>query len=305
MPAGVKLPVPEPVARQTKEMPFSLARMLLWGPGAHRRPPEGVPQEADVKIALRGVNVYYGEHRALRDVYLDLYRDTVNALIGASGSGKSTLLRCLNRFIETVPRAKLDGIVAIDGRNVLAGTRGVTRLRRQFGMLVQRPNPFPRSIYENVAYGPRIHRMYVDEPGLDRVVRGALERVGLWSEVEGDLDAKATELSVGQQQRLCLARALAYEPAILLLDEPCAGLDPVSSATIEDLILSLGRDHTVVVATHSLVRAARISQFAAFMHEGRVVEHAPTQTLLASPREPATRAFIEENSLERPALAGS
>lgn len=274
-------------------MSFSLTRLLIWGPREPGLRPERVPHDADVKIALRGVNVYYGDHRALRDVYLDIYRDAINVVLGASGSGKSTLLRVLNRYIELIPRARVDGIVSIDGRNVMARSQGATKLRRQFGIVVQKPNPFPRSIFENVAYGPRIHRLHRDKAGLERLVRRSLDRVGLLDEVEGSLDAKATELSVGQQQRLCLARALAYNPSILLLDEPCAGLDPVSSAKIEELILSLRRDHTVVVATHSLMRAAGISQHAAFMHDGRVIEQARTEKLLAAPREEATRAFIE------------
>ena len=160
-------------------------------------------------------------------------------------------------------------------------------------MVVQKPNPFPRSIFDNIAYGPRIHRLCHDKAGLDRLVRRSLDRVGLLPEVEGSLDARATELSVGQQQRLCLARALAYSPSILLLDEPCAGLDPVSSAKIEELILSLRQEHTVVVATHSLTRAASFSQHAAFMHDGRVIEQAPTEVMISAPREAVTRTFIE------------
>ena len=277
-------------------MTLSLAALLIRGPRDRSGPPEIVPHDADVKIALRGVDVCYGEHRALRDVYLDLYRHGVNVVLGASGSGKSTLLRCLNRFVETVPGARIDGIISIDGRNVLARTQHVTRLRRRFGMVVQKPNPFPRSIYENVAYGPRIHRMGGDRRALDRLVRHALEQVGLWHEVAGELRSRATELSLGQQQRLCLARALAYEPEILLLDEPFASLDPISAARIEDLVLALARDRTVVLATHDLARAARVARHAAFLHNGRLVEHAPVETMLGAPREAETRAFIEANA---------
>jgi len=273
-------------------MTLSLATLLIRGPRDRTGPPEIVPHGADVKIALRGINVYYGEHRTLRDVYLDLYRDGINVALGASGSGKSTLLRCLNRFIETVRGGRIEGVVAIDGRNVLARSQNVTRLRRRFGMVVQKPNPFPRSIYENVAYGPRIHRLGGGKQALDRLVRQALEQVGLWHEVAGELRTKATELSVGQQQRLCLARALAYEPEILLLDEPFASLDPISAARIEDLILALAPNHTVMLATHDLARAAKLARHAAFLHEGRLVEHAAAETLLAHPREPETRAFI-------------
>lgn len=274
-------------------MTLSLATLLVRGPRDRDEPPQIVAQDPEVKIALRGVDVYYGEHRALRDVHLDLYRYGINVLLGASGSGKSTVLRTLNRLVETVPHGRIEGIVSIDGRNVLARTQQLTRLRRRFGVVVQKPNPFPRSIYDNVAYGPRIHRTAVGKGALDRLVRRSLERVGLWHEVAGRLRTKATELSVGQQQRLCLARALAYEPEILLLDEPFSGLDPISAQRVEDLILALSPTHTVVLATHELAHAARVARHAAFLHRGRLVEQGASETLLTDPREAETRAFID------------
>jgi len=245
-----------------------------------------------VRLAARGLSAWYGDVPALADVTLDVPAGAVTVLIGPSGSGKSTFLRCANRMIDTVRGARVRGLLALDGRDVRASGRGVETLRRRFGVLTQKPAPFPGSIRENVAWGLRLHRLAKTTAEVDAGVRRWLERVGLWDEVRDRLHERPAALSLGQQQRLCLARALSYEPEILMLDEPCAALDPQGAARVEDLIARAAGRHTVLVATHNLGLARRLAAHAAFFHEGRVVEAGPAEQVFGSPRDALTRDYL-------------
>ena len=244
------------------------------------------------KITARGVSVDYGGTRAVDDVSLDIRLDEVTAFIGPSGCGKSSLLRTFNRMNDTIPTARVSGEVRLDGEDIYASRMDVVQLRARVGMVFQKPNPFPKSIYENVAYGPRIHGLALCRAEMDAIVENALRRVGLWDEVTDRLTASATTLSGGQQQRLCIARAIAVDPEVILMDEPCSSLDPAATARIEELIHGLKGRYAIVIVTHNLQQAARVSQRVAFFHLGQLVEYGATSDLFTNPRETRTRDYI-------------
>ncbi len=245
-----------------------------------------------IKIKARDVTVHYHEVRALHGINLDLNANEVTALIGPSGCGKSTFLRCINRMNDVIDGCRVGGTVSIDEQSIYSDAVDVVELRARVGMVFQKPNPFPKSIYDNVAYGPRIHGMAQDRAMLDEVVERSLKRAGLWAEVKDRLTASGTSLSGGQQQRLCIARAIAVNPDIVLMDEPCSALDPIATAVIEELMEELRRDYTIVIVTHSMQQAARISQRTAYFHLGDLVEHGQTEAIFTKPQNQQTEAYI-------------
>jgi len=244
-----------------------------------------------VKVRVEDLSVYYGQQMALQDVTMEIREQMITALIGPSGCGKTTFLRSLNRMNDLIPGARIKGRVLLDGQDIYANSTDVVELRRKVGMVFQRSNPFPKSIFDNVAYGPRLHGVR-DRRTLDRIVEESLRRAALWEEVKDKLHSSALELSGGQQQRLCIARALAVNPEVLLMDEPASALDPISTAKIEGLINDLRKRYTVVIVTHSLHQAARISDYTAFFYLGRLVEVGPTEEIFTRPRQPETEAYI-------------
>ena len=244
------------------------------------------------KITARNVSVFYGANRAIDDVSIDIDRDNVTAFIGPSGCGKSTFLRALNRMNDTVANARVTGEIRLDGEDIYAPEMDVVQLRARVGMVFQKPNPFPKSIFENVAYGPRIHGLAAGKSQLDEIVERSLRRAGLWDEVKGRLSDSGTTLSGGQQQRLCIARAIAVDPEVILMDEPCSALDPVATARIEELIHELKGRYAIVIVTHNMQQAARVSQRTAFFHLGALIEYGSTEDIFTNPREPRTRDYI-------------
>jgi phosphate transport system ATP-binding protein len=244
------------------------------------------------KIEARGVQVYYGENHALKDVNVDILDKTVTAFIGPSGCGKSTFLRCLNRMNDTVASARVLGKITLEGDDIYDPRVDPVQLRAKVGMVFQKPNPFPKSIYENVAYGPRIHGMTQNKAEMDQIVESSLRRAALWNEVKDRLHEGGTGLSGGQQQRLCIARAIATSPEVLLMDEPASALDPIATAQIEELIDELRAEFSVVIVTHSMQQAARVSQRTAFFHLGNLVEYGETGQIFTSPQDPRTEAYI-------------
>jgi phosphate transport system ATP-binding protein len=251
----------------------------------------GEPME-NAKIVARDVNVFYGEKQALFDVNLDIPENRVTALIGPSGCGKSTFLRCLNRMNDVIDICRVKGRIEIEGQDVYDPALDVVQLRARVGMVFQKPNPFPKSIYDNIAYGPRIHGTVTSKAKLDEVVRSSLEKSGLLKEVEDRLDEPGTSLSGGQQQRLCIARAIAVSPDVILMDEPCSALDPIATARIEELIENLRERYTIVIVTHSMQQAARVSQRTAFFHLGNLVEVDDTEQMFTNPRDERTQGYI-------------
>jgi len=251
----------------------------------------GVDQSA-IKISARKVQVFYDTTQAIRDVDVDIADKTVTSFIGPSGCGKSTFLRCINRMNDTIDICRVEGTISIDGQDIYAPEVDPVQLRAKVGMVFQKPNPFPKSIYENVAYGPKIHGMARTKPELDEVVESALRGAGLWGEVKDRLDTPGTGLSGGQQQRLCIARAVATKPEVLLMDEPCSALDPIATAQVEDLIDDLKQRFSVVIVTHSMQQAARISQKTAFFHLGDLVEYGDTDTIFTNPQDERTENYI-------------
>ena len=248
--------------------------------------------DAPVKIAARDVSVFYGEKQALFDVSLDIADKTVTALIGPSGCGKSTFLRTMNRMNDTIPGARVSGRIEIDGEDINAKSVDPVLLRARVGMVFRKPNPFPKTIYENVAYGPRIHGLADGKTELDGIVEASLKRAGLWDEVADRLHSPGTGLSGGQQQRLVIARAIAVEPEVILMDEPCSALDPIATAKIEELIDELRERYCIVIVTHSMAQAARVSQRTAFFHLGRLIEMGDTEDIFTNPREQRTLDYI-------------
>ncbi|HRD66164.1 MAG TPA: phosphate ABC transporter ATP-binding protein PstB [Candidatus Competibacter sp.] len=244
------------------------------------------------KMICREVNVYYGEKHAIKNVGLDIGTNEVIAFIGPSGCGKSTFLRCLNRMNDTIPICRVTGQIKLDDDDVYDKSIDVVQLRARVGMVFQKPNPFPKSIYENVAYGPRIHGMVNNKTELDELVRDSLERAGLIKEVEKRLDEPGTSLSGGQQQRLCIARAIAVNPEVILMDEPCSALDPIATAKIEELIDELRENYTIVIVTHSMQQAARVSQRTAYFHLGDLIEIGDTDQIFTNPRHKLTEDYI-------------
>lgn len=243
------------------------------------------------KIIAKDLNLYYGTNQALKNICLDIPEYSITALIGPSGCGKSTFLKTLNRMNDLVPNVTIDGLVTMDGEDIYSEKADTTLLRKKVGMVFQQPNPFPMSIYDNVAYGPRIHGMKA-KAELDQIVESSLKGAALWDEVKDRLKKPALGLSGGQQQRLCIARALAVEPEILLMDEPTSALDPISTLKIEDLMADLKEKYTVVIVTHNMQQAARIADYTAFFLVGELVEHAPTQELFSMPSDKRTEDYI-------------
>ena len=244
------------------------------------------------KIAAHHVNVWYGAKQAINDVSLDFDADQVTSLIGPSGCGKSTFLRTLNRMNDTVASARVEGDITLDGEDIYAPEMDVVQLRARVGMVFQKPNPFPKSIFENVAYGPRIHGLAANKPQLAEIVEKSLRRAGLWDEVKDRLTESGTALSGGQQQRLCIARAIAVDPEVILMDEPCSALDPIATAKIEELIHELRGRYAMVIVTHNMQQAARVSQKTAFFHLGTLVEYGNTSDIFTNPREERTKDYI-------------
>ena len=244
------------------------------------------------KIESRDVNVYYGEKHALKHVDLDVYQNEVTALIGPSGCGKSTFLRCLNRMNDVIDICRVTGRISLDEHDIYDPSLDVVQLRARVGMVFQKPNPFPKSIYDNIAYGPRIHGIAHGKAELDEIVQKSLERAGLWKEVSDRLDQPGTGLSGGQQQRLCIARAIAVNPEVILMDEPCSALDPIATARIEELIDELRENFTIVIVTHSMQQAARVSQRTAFFHLGDLVEVGETEAIFTNPVDSRTQGYI-------------
>lgn len=247
---------------------------------------------ATPKMSATNVDVFYGTTQAIKQVSLDIYKDEVTALIGPSGCGKSTFLRCLNRMNDTIQGCTVKGAIMLDGEDIYSKMIDPVNLRARVGMVFQKPNPFPKSIYENVAYGPRIHGLASKGTDLDEIVINSLQKAGLWAEVKDRLDTPGTALSGGQQQRLCIARAIAVDPEVILMDEPCSALDPIATAKVEELIDELRGRYAIVIVTHSMQQAARVSQKTAFFHLGNLVEHGLTPQIFTNPREEKTKDYI-------------
>jgi len=276
-------------------------RGLNLDPPTRRIPPDDAMEESklqmdmdknDIKMSTRNVCVFYGEKQALFDINLDILRQNVTALIGPSGCGKSTYLRCLNRMNDTIDGCSVSGEVQIDGRDIYDPSLDVVELRARIGMVFQKPNPFPKSIFDNVAYGPRIHGLASDQTELDEIVHTSLEKAGLLKEVKDRLKEPGTGLSGGQQQRLCIARAIAVSPEVILMDEPCSALDPIATAHVEELIDELRDNFTIVIVTHNMQQAARVSQHTAFFHLGQLVEFGVTEEIFTSPQDERTQGYI-------------
>jgi phosphate transport system ATP-binding protein len=262
-------------------------------PAGTPQPPaeEGLPN-VPPKVKARGVNVFYGAKQAMKDVSIDIYPRQVTAFIGPSGCGKSTFLRCINRMNDTIDGCRVEGLITLDGEDIYDRSLDVVLLRARVGMVFQKPNPFPKSIYDNVAYGPRIHGLTSSKSELDGVVEQSLKAAGLWNEVSDRLAEPGTALSGGQQQRLCIARAIAVSPDVILMDEPCSALDPIATAKIEELIDELRQNFTIIIVTHSMQQAARVSQRTAFFHLGEIVEIGQTQQIFMRPKEKRTQEYI-------------
>jgi phosphate transport system ATP-binding protein len=243
-------------------------------------------------MTARAVNVHYGEKHAVKNVSLDIGRNQVLSMIGPSGCGKSTFLRCLNRMNDTIPSARVDGLITLDGEDIYDKKQDVAQLRARVGIVFQKPTPFPHSIYENVAYGPRIHGLTKSRADLDDLVNTSLQRAGLWEEVKDRLSQAGTSLSGGQQQRLCIARTIAVNPEVILMDEPTSALDPTASAKIEDLIDELRANYAIVIVTHNMQQAARVSQRTAYFHLGDLVEVGPTDLVFTNPQQKLTEDYI-------------
>ncbi|SFE78114.1 phosphate ABC transporter ATP-binding protein PstB [Roseivivax sediminis] len=257
----------------------------------HNRTESRVSQN-EIKISSRNVQVYYGDNHAIKDVDVDIEDRLVTAFIGPSGCGKSTFLRCLNRMNDTIPICRVEGDIHIDGEDIYDKRVDPVQLRAKVGMVFQKPNPFPKSIYDNVAYGPKIHGLAKNKSELDDIVERALKRAAIWDEVKDRLDASGTGLSGGQQQRLCIARAVATEPEVLLMDEPCSALDPIATGQVEELIDELKQNYSVVIVTHSMQQAARVSQKTAFFHLGNLVEYGETEKIFTNPQDSRTESYI-------------
>lgn len=244
------------------------------------------------RMTARNVNVYYGEKHAIKDVSLDIAKNEVISMIGPSGCGKSTFLRCLNRMNDTIDICRVTGDIRLDEQDIYDKKLDVVPLRAQVGMVFQKPNPFPKSIYDNIAYGPKIHGLVASKADLDEVVESSLRRAGLWEEVKDYLDQPGTGLSGGQQQRLCIARTIAVSPEVILMDEPCSALDPIATAKIEELIDELRENYTIAIVTHSMQQAARVSQRTAYFHLGKLIEVGSTDDIFTNPRHKLTEDYI-------------
>jgi phosphate transport system ATP-binding protein len=266
--------------------------MLAMDALVQSRPAPASHADVRPKITARDVNVYYGEKHALKNVSIDIPENSVMAFIGPSGCGKSTFLRCINRMNDTIAIARVTGLIELDNQDIYDKSLDVVQLRARVGMVFQKPNPFPKSVYENVAYGPRIHGLARDKAELDEIVTTSLKRASLWEEVKDRLSDSGTGLSGGQQQRLCIARAIAVGPEVILMDEPCSALDPIATAKIEELMDELRENFTIVIVTHSMQQAARVSQRTAFFHLGILVEEGTTETMFTTPQDRRTQDYI-------------
>nr|WP_322891907.1 phosphate ABC transporter ATP-binding protein PstB [Yoonia sp. 76] len=253
---------------------------------------ERTAEMSDTKISAKGVQVFYGDTHAIKDVSVEIGDKTVTAFIGPSGCGKSTFLRCLNRMNDTIDICRVQGSITMDGQDIYDPRVDPVQLRAKVGMVFQKPNPFPKSIYDNVAYGPKIHGMARTKADMDGIVEASLRRAALWNEVKDRLDSAGTGLSGGQQQRLCIARAVATAPEVLLMDAPCSALDPIATAQIEELIDELRQQFSVVIVTHSMQQAARVSQKTAFFHLGNLVEFNDTDQIFTNPQDSRTESYI-------------
>ncbi len=248
--------------------------------------------QREPKMRARDIHVYYDGKEALKGVSIDIHDDRVTSFIGPSGCGKSTFLRTLNRMNDTIPSARVTGLIELDGEDINSPVMDVVQLRARVGMVFQKPNPFPKSIYENVAYGPRIHGLASGKSEMDAIVEKSLRRAGLWEEVKDRLAESGTALSGGQQQRLCIARAIAVDPEVILMDEPCSALDPIATAKIEELIHDLRGRYAIAIVTHNMQQAARVSQRTAFFHLGELIEYGKTSEIFTNPVEPRTQDYI-------------
>jgi len=267
-------------------------RLAMTGPPKRDAPVAETAIETPIKVRARDMNVFYGEKQALFDINLDIPENQVTALIGPSGCGKSTFLRCVNRMNDVIKGCRMEGLLELDGKDVYRESLDVVNLRARVGMVFQKPNPFPKSIYDNVAYGPRIHGLAETHSELDEIVIGSLERAGLLEEVEDRLSEPGTSLSGGQQQRLCIARAIAVKPQVILMDEPCSALDPIATARVEELIEELRQSYTILMVTHSMQQAARVSQRTAFFHLGELIEEGETEQIFTNPGQTRTQDYI-------------
>jgi len=279
------------IAVRASEEPVRLSRVEAEVP-AGRSPAPARDSVYDPVMTARQVNVYYGEKHAVRNVSLDIARNQVLALIGPSGCGKSTFLRCLNRMNDTIASARVEGQITLDGQDIYDSKQDVAQLRARVGIVFQKPTPFPHSVYANVAYGPRIHGLARSRADLDELVTTSLQRAGLWDEVKDRLTEPGTGLSGGQQQRLCIARTIAVNPEVILMDEPTSALDPIASARIEDLIDELRTNYAIVVVTHNMQQAARVSQRTAYFHLGDLVEIGPTDLIFTNPQQRLTEDYV-------------
>lgn len=250
------------------------------------------PNAHPSRLKANDVSVFYGDKQALYDVSIDIPEKSVSAFIGPSGCGKSTFLRCINRMNDTIEGARVTGNITLDEQNLYDTNLDVVELRARIGMVFQKPNPFPKSIFENVAYGPKIHGLSRNKTDLEEIVVTSLQKAGLFEEVKDRLHSPGTGLSGGQQQRLCIARAIAVGPEVILMDEPCSALDPIATAIIEELIDELRTNYTIVIVTHSMQQAARVSQKTAFFHLGKLIEEGPTEEIFTNPREKRTQDYI-------------
>ncbi len=249
-----------------------------------------VNSKKDIKISIRNLNIWYANMQVIKDVNLDIEKNKVTAIIGPSGCGKSTLIKSINRMLDIIPEAEVGGTILLDGENIYDMDEML--LRKRIGMVFQMPNPFPKSIFENVAYGLKIHKMFKNKEELYFKVEEALKQSALWDEVKDNLDKFALDLSGGQQQRLCIARCIALEPEVILFDEPCSALDPIATAKIEELIENLKQNYTIVIVTHNMQQAARISDYTAFLYLGELVEFGPTQKIFTTPQNKMTEQYL-------------
>jgi phosphate transport system ATP-binding protein len=289
-PAIAAMPADAPDSRVAQNIRKRTGSVL--SPTRHSSETVGDVRCADPFMIAEDVNVYYGDNHAIKNVTLEFGKNQVVALIGPSGCGKSTFLRCLNRMNDSIESARVTGKITLDGQDVYSKELDPVALRARVGMVFQKPNPFPKSIYENVAYGPRIHGLAVDRADLDDIVHNSLERAGLLKEVKDRLDEPGTSLSGGQQQRLCIARTIAVNPEVILMDEPCSALDPIATARIEDLIDELSENYAIVIVTHSMQQAARVSQRVAYFHLGLLVEVDETDRIFTNPGHRLTEDYV-------------
>jgi len=289
--SDVPPPVPrEPDSPVVSAVPESAPPDLASDPGKYET--IGDITATDPVMTVRDCNVFYGDNHALQHVNLDVGRNQVVALIGPSGCGKSTFIRCLNRMNDTIDTARVTGELKLHGEDINSRETDVVLLRARVGMVFQKPNPFPKTIYENVAYGPRLHGLASNRVELDEIVHGSLQRAGLWDEVKDRLDDPGTGLSGGQQQRLCIARTIAVNPEVILMDEPCSALDPIATAKIEDLIDELAQNYAIAIVTHSMQQAARVSQRTAYFHLGKLIEVDQTDKVFTNPSHKLTEDYV-------------